>query len=267
MTTEKKKKKRLNRKLVRGFFTLLLCVSLCTACYSGWKLYTGMKEYKESQNVYANILQEAVAEEADEPASTAAAEQTADSSLRTVDWDYLSSINENIAGWITLEDSTIDYPFVYADDNDYYLTHLIDGEYNRAGTVFVDARNSRGFTDQNTVLYAHHMRNGSMFADVENYKDPSYYETHTSFTIQTPDAVYDLYPVAGVLTTGDIDYVQFTFADDEEFLNYVSWFTEQSTFTSAASIEAGDQTVMLSTCSYDVTNGRYVLLLKLVKRA
>ena len=59
---------------------------------------------------------------------------------------------------------------VQTTDNDYYLTHLFTGEVNRMGCIFIDYRNAPDFSDRNTAMYAHHMRNGSMFADLENYE-------------------------------------------------------------------------------------------------
>lgn len=249
-----KKKKKKQSKAVRVLLDIILVAALITAGYSGYRLYTGMQEYNESKEVYDEINQQVIVHKDIE-----------EEGFR-IDWDTLKNQNADTAGWIRLKDSSIDYPFVYANDNAYYLTHLFDGTYNRSGCVFVDANNQYNFQDKNTVLYAHHMRNGTMFADVENYKDSSYYSTHKEIEIYTPEQNYIMYPVAGIVTTGTDNYVRYSFTDDSDYMNYVKYFTDRSTFQSDETIQAEDQMVMLSTCSYDVTDGRYVLIGKLVKK-
>ena len=83
--------------------------------------------------------------------------------------------------------------------------------------------------------------------------------------IETQECNYKLYPVAGILTNGSDNYVAYNFASDEEFMNYVSYFTGNSTFTSNVVLEPTDQTVLLSTCSYSLEDGRYALLCRLVR--
>ncbi|MDD6258349.1 MAG: class B sortase [Erysipelotrichaceae bacterium] len=249
-----KKKKKKKSKAVRVLLDIIFVAALITAGYSGYRLYTGMQEYNESREVYDDISQQVIVHKDIE-----------DQGFQ-IDWNTLKNQNADTAGWIRLKDSHIDYPFVYANDNAYYLTHLFDGTYNRSGCVFVDANNQHNFQDKNTVLYAHHMRNGTMFADVENYKDSSYYSTHKEIEIYTPEQNYIMYPVAGIVTTGTDNYVRYSFTDDSDYMNYVKYFTDRSTFQSDEIIQAEDQMVMLSTCSYDVTDGRYVLIGKLVKK-
>jgi sortase B len=109
------------------------------------------------------------------------------------------------------------------------------------------------------------MRNGTMFADIENYKDPSYYETHKEIRILTEDGEYSAYPVAGFVTNGNVAYIEFDFTDDQAFMDYVNGYIANSDFSSQETVEADDQIVLFSTCSYDVADGRYVLMAKLVR--
>ena len=182
------------------------------------------------------------------------------------------SQNPDCAGWITLPNSNVDYPVVFGASTDenkygnsYYLDHLFDGTYNLSGTVFIDYNNGRDFSHKNTVIYGHHMLNDSMFADIEKYKKQSYYDSHKEMIFQTPNGTYKIYPIAGYSTTGTGNYVQYDFGSDSEFLSYVDRFVSASTFKSDETVSATDQIVMLSTCSYDVEDGRYVLVGKLVK--
>ncbi len=114
-------------------------------------------------------------------------------------------------------------------------------------------------------MYAHHMRNGSMFAELEGYRQQEYYETHKELILQTPDAVYLVQPFAGLLSDGYTEYVQFDFPTDDSFMSYVNDLRAKSTFTSDVEVTAADRIVTMSTCRYDVTNGRYAVFGKLVK--
>ena len=247
-----KKKKKLT-KAGRIILDAIVIISLCLAIFSGYKLYQGIKTYQTAKNNYNDVRDTVIINhDFDTPGK------------ENIDWDALRAINPNIAGWIYLEDSSIDYPFVYAENNDYWLRHLMDGTYNDAGTIFIDMANSRYFKDRNTVLYGHHMlQEPLMFAEVENYKQQDYYDTHKVFKIFTPEQNYEMYPLGGYVTTGTSGYIQLKFDNDEDYLRYVEDFINRSTFRSDETISAGDKIVLISTCSYVVDNGRYVLVGKL----
>jgi sortase B len=254
MSEGKGKKKKLS-KAGSIILDIILAAAVGAAVFSGWHLFTGLKTYREADETYSEVRKET------EPEEPQKVERKEDAGR---DWEALKKINPDIAAWITLPDSNIDYPVVYADDNEYWLNHLFNGNENAAGTIFIDCENSRNFADRNTVLYGHHMANGAMFNNVENYQDPSYYATHKVISIETPEQNYELYPVAGVLTNGTAGYVRLTFSSDEDFLNYVNGFVAQSTFTSEATVTASDHIVLLSTCSDDVVDGRFIVIGKLV---
>lgn len=250
------KKKRKLTKFGRILSDIVIVVCLIIAGFSGWNLYKELHEYKESKETYEKLTPEVVIENPDTNEVDTAP---------LFDWEKLKQINEDFVGWIRLDDSTVDYPFVQGTDNEYYLRHLFDGTYNNSGCVFMDVNNNRDFSDKNTILYAHNMKNGTMFASIEKYKDASYYDGHKVIHIYTEAATYDVYPVAGIVTDGQDDYVRTSFNDDNDFMSYVNRFVSSSTFTSEQSIESTDRIVMLSTCNYDRSDGRYVLIGKLVQ--
>lgn len=253
------KKKRKLTKFGRMLSDIVIVVCLFIAGFSGWNLYKELHEYQESKETYEKLTPSVVIEKpsTDESGNAVTAPE--------FDWEKLKEINGDFVGWIRLDDSTVDYPFVQGTDNEYYLRHLFDGTYNNSGCVFMDVNNNRDFSDKNTILYAHNMKNGTMFASIEKYKDASYYDGHKVIHIYTEAATYDVYPVAGIVTDGQDDYVRTSFSDDNDFMSYVNRFVSSSTFTSEQSIEASDRMIMLSTCNYDRSDGRYVLIGKLVQ--
>lgn len=251
-TKVKKPKKRLT-KFARNLLNAILVLAIGTACFSGYMLFKGKKEYKEAEKAYGEIR-------------SASSEITEKG--KEINWESLWEVCPDVVAWIYLEDSTIDYPVVHYTDNEYYLRRLLDGTWNGSGTIFVDAENNPGFNDKNNVIYGHHMLDAPyMFADVEKYKDQEFYDTHKVMELYTPDKKYLIYPVAGVYDTGTGDYVKFTFSGEQDFLDYVNSFVSRSTFKSEETIEVGDKMVLLSTCEYNVhtVDGRYALIGKFVE--
>ena len=237
--------------------TFLLCfiaiASLGVAAFSGYQYYIGEMEYRHSAEVYEELSE--IVEETEE-------------GFRP-DFEALAAINSDVVAWIKLEDSTIDYPVVQGKDNSYYLEHLFDGTVKHNGTVFVDCKNTPGFVDRNTAMYAHHMRDGSMFADLEKFLDADWRESHLYFRLYTPDAEYKIYPFAGLKFKGSEAQIQMTFEDSMAFLEYVDELKSKSLFESDIRISASDQIVTLSTCTYgnnwQYNNERFAIFGKLVR--
>ena len=256
----KKKKKRLT-KLGRWFLRLVLVVSIAVAGYSGFQLYKGIKDYRDSENAYQNLAQNTEGQTEE----TIVTDQGERHNFTKANFEALAEINPDVVGWLSLEDTVINYPIVQGSDNEYYLHHLFTKDYNNTGCIFMDVDNAKDFSDLNTVLYAHHMRNGSMFAELEGYRDQEYYDTHRELVLQTPSGNYLVEPFAGLLTDGYSDYIQIGFQDGDSFLSYVNQMRSQSTFQSDVTITAEDRILTMSTCRYDVDNGRYAVFAKLTK--
>lgn len=251
------KKKKLS-KAGRLILDLILVVSLGTAAFSGYKLWKETEKYRTATKNYDDIRDTVIVNPTDGSQSGPAEKQ--------IDWEALKTLNPGFFAWIELPGSTVDYPVIQGNDNSWYLKHLPDGTYNDAGTIFIDAENSTDFSDRVTVFYGHHMLDDPlMFAEVENYKEQSYYDSHKEFLIHTPDAEYKMYPAAGYVTSGTAGYIQIGFASDEEFMEYIDGFVQRSTFVSDVTLEKEDHVLMLSTCSYDIYDGRYVLIGRLTK--
>ena len=257
----KEKKKKKHSKTGVMIFRVILILSIATAAYSGFQLYKGLKDYRESENSYTALATETKAE----TESVVEEETGVTYEYDKANFTALAEINPDVAGWLSLKGTVINYPVVQGTDNDYYLEHLFTRETNHTGCIFIDYRNAKDFSDRNTAMYAHHMRNGSMFAELEGYRTQEYYEEHKELILQTPDALYLIQPFSGLLSDGYTEYVQFDFPTDESFMTYVNDLKAKSTFNSDVEITPNDKIVTMSTCRYDVTNGRYAVFGKLVK--
>ena len=121
--------------------------------------------------------------------------------LPVINFKALQAVNPDVIGWIYSPNTTINYPVVQGDDNAYYLKHLADGTENRNGCPFLDVQNRPDFTDDNSIIYGHHMQNGTMFAGISWYEDQSYYDEHPVMYLMTPSATYRIELFSGYITT------------------------------------------------------------------
>ena len=185
--------------------------------------------------------------------------------LLEVDFERLREINDDTVAWISAEKGGIDYPVVRGEDNEYYLTRLIDGEYSRHGSIFMDYRNSPDFSDKNTFLYGHNIGKEKMFASLLDYRNEGYYEENPELILVTPEASYYLQVFSGYVTDPRSETYRMKYKTDQMFLDYVAAAKEQSDFESDVELTAEDRIVTLSTCSYVFDDARYVVHCKLVK--
>lgn len=228
-------------------FSLLITILIIVSGFFAYMIFQGRKTYKEGNDTYEDIKEIAVKTEDIEDTNR-------------IDFVALKSINEDVIGWLSLENTVIDYPVVKGYNNDYYLNHLYTGEYNSLGTLFVDFRNRDLFIDQISVIYGHSMLNGSMFFILERYKNQSFYEDHKQFVFDTPDQRYILEPYAGKVVDAKIPFLQFNFTSKKEYFDYISEFIATSTFRADFEPSEDDKTVMMIKCSADYEDARYVLL-------
>lgn len=240
------------------FFGILIGVGLIV--YSGYNLYLVYREYSTATNSYSTLTDEYTSPA---PSTTTTSTQEDASQLPPkVDFAKLQKKNPDVIGWIFSAGTKINYPVTVGRDNAYYLTHLIDGRRNSSGTIFIDRTNASDFSDDNTIMYGHHMRNGSMFASIEKYKKQSYFDEHPIMHLLTPNGNYRIEVFAGNLR--DDEMLERTFGDGESKLAFLEKVRKRSTFISPVEVSETDRIVTLSTCDYSYDNARYMLFGKLV---
>ena len=109
-----------------------------------------------------------------------------------VDFDLLRAQNEDVIAWIYCPDTPINYPIVQSSNNEHYLRRLLDGSYNISGTLFMDFRNSADFSDWNSIIYGHNIKNDSMFGTLPLYEEQSYFDEHPVMYLLTPEKDYKI---------------------------------------------------------------------------
>lgn len=176
-----------------------------------------------------------------------------------IDFDSLLEANEDVKGWIYCDDTNINYPVLHGETNNTYLRHTYDGNYNIAGSIFIETDNDPDFKDYNTIVYGHHMNDGSMFAGLDQWADQEYYEKHPVMWILTPEQDYMLVLVAGQHTSAYSDMYTLFHEPDEEFQEYIREAIANSDFKTDVIAPLDKRYVMISTCAYIFDNARYVI--------
>ena len=180
----------------------------------------------------------------------------------SVDFGTLSQQNPDIIGWIYCEDSIIHYPIMQSTDNDYYLHRLFDRTWAFSGTPFADCRNTGDFTDFQTIVYGHNMKNGTMFAPLTQYQSQEFYEENPVLWLLTPQGDYKVELIAGLLTD-DAGIAKLAVVGQEDAEEFLAEIRTHSTFQSNVAATPQDRFLILSTCHYQFENARYAVVGKL----
>lgn len=229
--------------------------------FSGYQIYKIISEYESGERTYDDLeIYVSTPSITSTPQNSSESEEKTENAWPEVDFEGLADINPDIVGWIYSEGTPINYPIVQGTDNSYYLKHLYTGEYNGAGSIFLDSRNSSDFSDRHIVVYGHHIQNGSMFSSLTGYKKQDYYEAHPILYLMTPENNYEIEVFAGYVASVKDDAWQITFDSEESFQAWIGRAIEKSTFSSNITPAVTDRIITLSTCSYEFDNARYVLV-------
>ena len=169
--------------------------------------------------------------------------------LAETDLDALRKVNADVLGWIQIPGSKIDYPILQGEDNEYYLKRTWKGHRNPVGPVFLESRNSPDFTDWNTIIYAHNMDNGTMFAGLHRYKRQEYWQEHPYVYIVTDAGVlrYEVFSSYNA-KVGSKTY-GLSFRQRETREEFIAMALEKSQIDTGIVPAVTDQIITLSTCS------------------
>lgn len=190
-------------------------------------------------------------------------------SMKMIDADFqdLKEVNNEIVGWIQVNGTNINYPFVQGKNNVFYLTHAFDKSYNTAGWVFLDYRNNGELTDKNNILYAHGRKDGIMFGSLRNALTNGWLNNSNNFVIKiaTPNesSMWQVFSVYHIPTTND--YLSIEFNSDDSFLSFANMLRERSAYDFGVALGPNDKILTLSTCYNE--SERVVIHAKLIKKA
>lgn len=215
---------------------------------SGWRVFSILRSYQADRSVYNKISEQAGNAE------------------ESIDFDALRKINPDVIGWLYYKDTPIDYPVVKGENNEVYLSMLFDRTWGGCGTLFADCVTIAPFKQFNTIIYGHHMKDGSMFACLKELRDPEYCKKNPKLKLSTPDGDYDLEIWAFLNEPSDSNIYMTNMEAEKDKQSYLDLAKSLADYTTDVKVTTDDRLVMLSTCAYEFENARYIIACKMVPR-
>lgn len=197
-----------------------------------------------------------------------------DEEEKTVTFESLRKSNKDFKAWIAVPGANISLPVVQTTNNDKYLNTGFNGKWLSGGTAFIDYLNKAPFSDMNTVIYGHNMRDGSMFGSIKNYKNINTFKKNPLIYVYTENEtyVYKIYSVflSSAVKTDDNGYVFgynfINLSSEENFASFMQEVKLRSYYDTGVDYQSGDKILTLSTCDRTVMkNGRLVVVARLVR--
>ncbi|MDO4556606.1 MAG: class B sortase [Lachnospiraceae bacterium] len=257
---------------------LILVVGIGCAGYGCWYFYEELQQEKAQADVSTAVkkttLEEIESAEftgiTDGDAPELPGDITTGETENPIDFDKLTSYNDELYAWIHIPNTEIDYPVAQHDgEQDYYLKHDMYGEAAFAGCIYTEDCNSKEFTDPNTLIYGHNMRNGSMFQNLHLFEDAEFFEDNQYVYIYTPRHMLTYHIFAAYEYDDRHIMNSFDFTDEKVYADYLdSIFSTRSmnaNIREDEEVTADDKIITLSTCVGGNTEARYLVQAVLVK--
>lgn len=250
---------RFHRALLRAanslFNLVVILLLLAAGSYSAFALWDNERIYAAAGYVQADMIklkpEIVVSEEEDTGA----------------DFSELLKVNSDVCGWLTLDNTQIDYPVLQGQTNFTYINTDVYGNFALAGSIFLDTRNNREFSDPYSLIYGHHMADSKMFGDLELYKDEAFFRENTTGVLILPGKAYDIEVIACLLVGASEEYIfepdRWRDSNISEFLTFAESHCVNQRGQVMAELNAARepfQILALSTCSYEFTDARTVVL-------
>lgn len=243
---------------------IILVISIVLVIFAGYQVFVISREYLEGAGEYES-LEEYVSVEPENGKNGSGKKENGkegDSQIPVyldIDYEGLKSVNEDFVSWIYYEPVELSYPIVQGTDNDYYVDYTFEKKENGAGAIFMDFRNTPDYSDYNTIIYGHNMKNGTMFAAVKDLlDDPETVKENPYFYIFTENKSY-MYEILALYPTDANSQVYDLIEDEAAQKKNLAYITENATILTEKQITSSDKIVTLSTCYMPNDDSRVVL--------
>lgn len=178
-----------------------------------------------------------------------------------VDWAALKAVNPDVVGWVQIPGTVVNYPVYQGKDNEQYLHTTAEGDNGIGGQVFLDYENAKpGLQDPQTVIYGHHLWNGTMFTEVDAMTDQTEFDKHPVVWYATEEATYELEPLFTYKSAAtNAEARRIGFASGDELHSYLRGLLAQASSKSAdadAAVTSVSKVVTLATCDYENDFGK-----------
>ena len=249
--------------------TVLICSLVAVLCMGYVFFYYYL--YERNSNEYehlASLKEETVASDSQVHINYTKEEEKKDLVVLEK-YKKLFSQNKSLIGWIKIDDTNIDYPVMQTVNNEYYLDHNYNQQYDKNGSIFLDKDCDITNPGCNMIIYGHHMKSGKMFGNLQLYSNREYYEKHPYIQF---DTIYEegryqiMYVFRSRIYNEDeivFKYYQFFEASTpEEFDSHMNEMAKLSLYDTGVRATYGDKLITLSTCDNSEQDGRFVVVAK-----
>ena len=272
----------MKKKVITVLLIILLVVCVLTFTYSTIKIFMWNEDNKNTDKEVDDIINSTIVEETNETNNVEIIGENetlkTDTKKQSIYWSYikmnlinvdftdLKKKNKDTRGWIQVSGTNINYPFVQAKDNKYYLTHSFEKKYTDAGWVFLDYRNDINNLGRNNIIYGHARLNKTMFGTLKNVLTKDWYNKKDNHVIklstEKENTLWQVFSVYSIKTENY--YITTDFKNDDEFKTYLDTMLKRSKFKFDANVNVNDTVLTLSTCHK--TDEKIVVHAKLIKR-
>lgn len=187
------------------------------------------------------------------------------------EYQTLYNKNRRLIGWLKIDDTNIDYPVMQTINNEYYLDHNFNQEYDKNGSLFLDKDCDVVHRNTNLIIYGHHMKSGKMFGNLNNYSSKEYGEKHSLIQFDTiyEKGTYEVMYVfrSRIYNEDEVVFKYYQFLDAAsatEFDSYMQEMAALSLYDTGVTASYGDELLTLSTCDSSETDGRFVVVARRV---
>ena len=273
-----KKRKRKKKKNTTWIFVILCSIFISIIVFCLIKIFIWGKDNKDTSKVINDITNAVNVTLRDDDDNTELVNDTNEEEtsdywyyikfpLIDVDITELKKKNSDTVGWINVNNTNINYPFVQTKDNSYYLNHSFDKKYNEAGWVFLDYRNNNDLNNKNTILYAHSRLDKTMFGSLSKVLKSSWYNNKDNHIIRlSTDTENTLWQIFSVYKIPEESYyITTNFNSNKEYTKFLNTIKQRSIHNFNTNLDANDKILTLSTCYSDTE--RTVVHAKLIKRS
>ena len=267
--SEGQPRRRRRRKKSKALYYVILLVLVGILVFSAVKIISYFKEQAAAADAQNGVISDYTKPNGDQDNTNTPdsndddknsdGQAKLDNATIAGDIDKLCADYPDGVGYISAANTKIQPAIQYGKGNEYYLSHDLYGNSNSNGSIFIEQVNSSSFSDNNTIIYGHNMKTGMMFAGLRNYHtDKGYYAAHPYMYIYTPTQNYKLQLFAGFVCEHDDEVYNTSLTQSQ-----LEAMAAKSDFKSSYGIPTG-KTVTLSTCSYEFSDARYVVVGELV---
>ena len=188
-------------------------------------------------------------------------------------YSYLYAVNQDLVGWVKIDNTNLDVQVVQSSDNDYYLNRDFYRKTSRYGCPYLDFKNDPQYLDDNTVIYGHHMTDGLMFSNLDKYKTLEGYKESPIIEYSTLYETYYFKVFAAFISNAKVvddngnffNFIVTDFVTDEKFSGFVDEVEKRSIFKTDVNVQPDDKLITLVTCSYEFDSARLVVMGRLLR--